>query len=187
MAPKKPQMAPKWPETASQRGLKCTKTHHVLYIFCLSAFSATNRVGCPKMAVHGPKMAPKWPQDGPKIGPKSPQDGPGSLSGPIFCPSWPVLGLVGPFSAPRGAQDSPKMVPKRPQMARNGSQNKPKWHPKWPPKGRCLQKSPADRLPAIQERLPAKLAAELPVETACNNFLDGGRSLREAARIINNK
>ena len=29
-------------------------------------------------------------------------------------------------------------------------------------------------------RLPAKLAAELPVGTACNNFLDGGRTLREA-------
>ena len=47
-----------------------------------------------------------------------------------------------------------------------------------------MQKSLATRLPAIQERLPAKLVADLPAGTACNNFLDGGRTLREAVTII---
>ena len=152
-------------------------------MFCIFSACWLFRQQAASAAQKWPFMAPRWPQNGPKIGLKSSQDGPGSRSGPVFCPSWPVLGLVGLFSAPRGAQDSPKMVPKNPHMARNCSQNKAKWHPKWPPKGRCLQKSPAGRLPAAQQRLPAKLAGNLPVETACNNFLGGGRTLREAVTI----
>ena len=59
----------------------------------------------------------------------------------------------------------------------NGPQNAPQ-------KGTCFQKPLALRLPTSQEKLPAKLAVDLPAGTACNNFLDGGRTLREAVTII---
>ena len=148
-----------------------------------------------------PHMAPRWPQSGPKMAPGSPPKGPqtpligpswpqerpktlpGRRSGPIFCPIWAVLGDVGPFSFPRGPKTAPKWPPRGPKWPKTAPENSPSGPPDGPPKGRCLQKSPAGKLPAAQQRLPAKLAGKLPVETACNNFLDGGRTLREAVTI----
>ena len=132
----------------------------------------------------GPKIAPKRapdPPDRPKLAPRAPQDAAREALRTHFLPSLGCLGGCWAFFFPKRGQDSPKMAPKRPQkdpkMDPNGPQNGPQ-------KARCLQKSLATRLPAIQERLPAKLVADLPAGTACNNFLDGGRTLREAVTII---
>ena len=186
-------MAPKWPEPASQRWLKCTKTNG---FSTFSAYRLFLQETVPAAQIW-PHMAPRWPQNGPKTAPRSPQDGPqtplsgpswpqerpktlpGRRSEPIFCPIWAFLGDAGPFSVPRGPKTAPKWPPRGPKWP----ETVPQMHPNGPPKDRCLQKSPAEKLPTAQERLPAKLAAELPVGTASNNFLDGGRTLREAVTI----
>ena len=64
-----PQEAPNGPKMARAGLPEVAKMYKNLWffdVFCLAAFSATNRFGCPKIAAHGTKMAPK----GGKLGPR---------------------------------------------------------------------------------------------------------------------